>query len=141
MLVLLLALWPKSAPQLAPSDVVTMPHPVAQISSTMTRDSIATKVESVSAAIEQVVQMASSLVELDPVAPVTTTVLREVTVTERIPAATVVEGPARLEPCEDVRSNESDAPSASAYQHTFQDRMAPIPTPPAAIRDSDITRE
>lgn len=135
-LVLLLALWPKSTPQVAHSAIMPTSHPIAH-ATPVVASALATEAESVSAAIQSVVQMAESLVELESVAPLTTTVVREVTVTERVPAATPNGMEGRREPCEDVMGSGGSVVGEEMLAKLREEARG-IPTPPAAIREGDF---
>ncbi|KAL2075372.1 hypothetical protein VTL71DRAFT_315 [Oculimacula yallundae] len=108
-LVLLLALRPKSIPDTGRGEVV-MDTPPVQVTTTVFKESIVAipeptstleqVVEMVSesvaipepvSSLEQVVQIVSEPVAKESVVPVTTTVFRELTVTERIPVPTMAD--------------------------------------------------
>ncbi|KAH9211381.1 hypothetical protein DL95DRAFT_392551 [Leptodontidium sp. 2 PMI_412] len=89
-LVLLLALRPKSVPESGRAEVIMEAPSPAQVTTTVFKEQPMPIVEPIST-IEQVVQMVSEPVEKEAVVPVTTTVFRELTVTERIPVPTTIE--------------------------------------------------
>ncbi|CZS95448.1 uncharacterized protein RAG0_05083 [Rhynchosporium agropyri] len=114
-LVLLLALRPKSVSDAGRAEVIVEKSPV-QVTTTVFQEPKARISEPVST-IEQVVQMISESAKKESIVPVTTTVYRELTVTERVPAPTLANvadgssgGRGSRDPCETpVKSQEVDA--------------------------------
>ncbi|CAL3962804.1 unnamed protein product [Diplocarpon coronariae] len=128
MLILLLALRPKSVPEHTHSTVVMDTASPSQVTTTVVkevpvtvaapalRELPATKEAAPSPILEQVAQVVAKPIEREPV---TTTVFRELTVTERIPIATSTNGadsPSKvLEPCEpSSKAGTSPAPVTGA---------------------------
>jgi hypothetical protein len=89
-LVLLLALKPKSVPESGRAEVVMEAPSPAQVTTTVFKELPVTDLDPVSV-IESVVKMVSEPSEQESVLPVTTTVFRELTVTERIPIPTSID--------------------------------------------------
>ncbi|KAH7342515.1 hypothetical protein BKA65DRAFT_504256 [Rhexocercosporidium sp. MPI-PUGE-AT-0058] len=102
-LVLLLALRPKSVPESGRAEAVMEAPSPAQVTTTVFKEQPMPIVEPIST-VEQVVQMVSETPEQESIVPVTTTVFRELTITERIPVPTSVNMGSRengvADPCE-----------------------------------------
>ncbi|CZR56889.1 uncharacterized protein PAC_06778 [Phialocephala subalpina] len=90
-LVILLAITARPTHEQVPHSVVMDNVSVPQITTTVFKESPMTSIDSLQSTTEQVIQFASKATELEAVSQVTTTVIREYTVTEKVPVATSAE--------------------------------------------------
>ncbi|KAK0125663.1 hypothetical protein ONS95_000334 [Cadophora gregata] len=89
-LVLFLALKPKSVPETGRTEAVMEAPSPAQVTTTVFKELLVTDAEPASM-IDPVVKMVTDAGDQESILPVTTTVFRELTVTERIPMSTSID--------------------------------------------------